>query len=172
MADTIYTVNRNIQSLDEIVDEIPEGTTILICNNKGCLSLRGIERLPFVTTLVIRDNQIRSLEGLVGSNVTTLNIRDNQIRSLEGLVGSNVTTLIINNNYISSLEGLAGSNVTKLHINHNQIRSLEGLAGSNVTYFYSSGNPCYEEFIDEFGRSVQKVKERYEFNDMKDPGFE
>jgi hypothetical protein len=59
MSYIIYTVNHNIQSLDEIIDEVPEGTTTLQYVNKGCLSLRGIERLPSVTKLDIRNNLIR-----------------------------------------------------------------------------------------------------------------
>jgi hypothetical protein len=97
---------------------------------------------------------------------------NNQIMSLQGLAGSNVTELIINDNQISSLEGLADSNVTDLYINRNQITSLKGLAYSNVTLLRIFYNPCYEQFKDEFEYSIQKVKERYEFDEIKNPGFD
>jgi hypothetical protein len=124
----VFSVTRKIQSLEEIVDEVPEGTTELQCIHNNCRSLRGIERLPSVTTLSVVNNQISSFDGLVGSQVTTLSIYRNQI---------------------TSLEGLAYTKVTKLYISH---------------------NPCYEQFINEFEGSVQKVKERYEVNEIKDPG--
>ena len=94
----VYTVRRNIEFLEEIVGEVPEGCTELRCNEKGLRSLRGIERLPQITTLNISDNQIQSLEFITGSNVTNLDISDNQIQSLEFITGSNVTKLYISGN--------------------------------------------------------------------------
>jgi Leucine-rich repeat (LRR) protein len=88
------------------------------------------------------------------------------------LIITPVTRLEIYNNQIKSLEGLADSNVTELNISDNKIRSLEGLAGSNVTILFIDNNPCYEQFKDEFEYSIQKVKEWYEFDEIKDPGFE
>jgi Leucine-rich repeat (LRR) protein len=85
-------------------------------------------------------------------------------------VGSNVTILYIWNNQIASLEGLAGSNVTRLHINSNQVDSLEGLVGSNVTCLDITRNPCYKEFV-ELDRSIEKVIEKYNIPEIKDPGF-
>jgi len=106
----IFFVDRNIESLEEIVDEVPVGTIEIICINKGLKSLKGIERLLFVTTLYLYNNQITSLEDLVGSNVTGLNI---------------------------------------------------------------SGNPCYQQFQDEFEGSVQSVKEHFGLMDTpKDPGYD
>ena len=58
----VYTVRRNIEFLEEIVGEVPEGCTTLKCNDKGLRSLRGIERLPQITELDIRYNQVQSLE--------------------------------------------------------------------------------------------------------------
>ena len=170
----IYIVNRRITSLDEIVAEVPEGTTKITCNNNGLLSLRGIERLPSVTTLYIRGNRFTSLEGLAGSNLTRLFIGGNHLTSLEGLAGSKVTDLDISCNHLTSLEGLAGSNVTTLNIYGNHLTSLEGLVGSNVTTLYIGGNPCSEQFENEFRREVSRVKQYYEdlWNTPKDPGFD
>ena len=94
----VYTVRRNIEFLEEIVGEVPEGCTELRCNNKGLRSLRGIERLPQITTLDISNNQVQSLEFITGSNVTTLYISRNQIKSLEFITGSNVAHLYISGN--------------------------------------------------------------------------
>jgi len=172
---TTFTVERNIESLEEIVNEVPVGTTKIECINKGLKSLKGIERLPSVTALVIWNNQITSLEGLAGSIMSELNISDSQITSLKGLCGSAVTELYIFNNQITSLEGLAGSIVSKLYIVGNQkITSLEGLRGSAVTELYMCDNPCYRQFQNQFGGSVEKVKEYYnQFADVsKDPEFD
>jgi Leucine-rich repeat (LRR) protein len=187
-----YVVNRNIESLEEIINEVPRDCNTLICNNKGLRSLRGIDSLPQITTLFvdnnqitslehiagsnvthlfIRNNQITSLEHIAGSNVTHLFIRNNQITSLEHIVGSNVTHLFIDNNQIKSLEYIVGSNVTDLYIKNNQIESLQGIVGSNVKLLYIENNPCYSEFF-ELESSIKKVKERYSFLDVKDPGFE
>jgi len=148
-----FTVQRNISSLEEIVDEVPAGTTKLACFNQGLKSLKGIERLPTVTKLFVRGNQITSLEGLAGSNVVKLYIANNQV---------------------TSLEGLAGSNVVVLDIRNNQIASLEGLAGSNVITLYILNNPCYQQYQDQFEKSVQKVKDYYnQFLDTpKEPGYD
>jgi len=129
---TTFVVLYNIESLEEIVDQVPAGTTKIVCTNKNLRSLKGIERLPLVTALNVSNNQITSLEGLVGSNVTELVIHHNEIISLKGLAGSKVTKLYINNNQITSLKGLAGSKVIELYIAYNQITSLEGLRGSDV----------------------------------------
>ena len=72
-----YIVNRNIESLEEIINEVPQNFDTLICNNKGLRSLRGIDRLPQITRLHVDNNQITSLEYIVGSNVTTLYIDNN-----------------------------------------------------------------------------------------------
>jgi len=149
--DTTFIVERNIESLEEIVDLVPAGTIRLLCTNKGLRSLKGIERLPSITELYISGNQIASLEGLTGSNVTSLNVPNNKITSLKGLIGSNVTKLWISSNLIKSLKDLVGTNVTKLYI---------------------SNNPCYKQFRDNFGESVQKVKEYYSFDDIKEPEFD
>jgi Leucine-rich repeat (LRR) protein len=188
-----YIVNRNIESLEEIINEVPQNFDTLICNNKGLRSLRGIDRLPQITRLHVDNNQIESLQGIVGSNVIHLIIDDNQIESLEHIVGSNVTHLYIKNNLITSLQGIVGSNVLYLYISSNQITSLQGIVGSNVstlsiinnqitslehivgskvTYLNIENNPCYNEFVVEFENSIEKVKERYSFLDVKDPGFE
>ena len=166
-----YIVNRNIESLEEIINEVPRGCNTLVCRNKGLRSLRGIDRLPQITTLRVENNQIESLQGIVGSNVIYLYIDNNQIISLEHIVGSNVTHLYIRNNQITSLQGIVGSNVTHLVIENNQIASLREIVESNVLYLYISSNPCYDEFV-ELGNSIEKVKERYSFLDVKDPGFE
>jgi hypothetical protein len=65
------------------------------------------------------------------------------------------------------LKGLVGLKVTELYIWNNQITSLEGLAGSNI-----SNNLCYQQFKNEFQGSIQKVKEYYGFNEVKNPGFD
>jgi Leucine-rich repeat (LRR) protein len=166
-----YVVNRNIESLEEIINEVPRDCNTLICKNKGLRSLRGIDSLPQITTLFVDNNQITSLEHIAGSNVTHLFIRNNQITSLEHIVGSNVTHLFIDNNQIKSLEYIVGSNVTDLYIKNNQIESLQGIVGSNVKLLYIENNPCYSEFF-ELESSIKKVKERYSFLDVKDPGFE
>jgi len=132
MAVTVFVVQRNIESLEEIVDEVPAKTTEIICLGKGLRSLKGIENLSSVKDLYVSYNQITSLEELCRSNVTGLNISGNQITSLEDLVGSNVTGLII------------------------------------------FDNPCFQQFQDQFGGSIENVKEYYsQFLDTpKDPGFE
>jgi len=158
---TTFFVQINIESLEEIIDEVPSGTTQIICIGKDLRSLKGIDRLPSVTKLNVSHNQITSLEGLAGSNVIELTIFGNQITSLEGLAGSNVLELNISNNRITSFEGLAGSNVSILHISNNQIASLEGLAESNVLKLYIYNNPCSQQIRDEFKESVEKVKEYY-----------
>ena len=145
-----YVVNRNIESLEEIINEVPRDCNTLICKNKGLRSLRGIDSLPQITTLFVHNNQITSLEGIIGSNVRTLCVGNNQITSLEHIIGSNVTHLYIRNN---------------------QITSLEHIVGSNVSTLYIENNPCYNEFV-ELGNSIEKVKERYSLLDVKDPGFE
>ena len=124
-----YIVNRNIESLEEIINEVPMECNILVCRNKGLRSLRGIDRLPQITILFVENNQIESLRGIAGSNIINLSIENNQITSLEHIVGSNVIHLSIDN------------------------------------------NPCYNEFV-ELENSIEKVKERYSFLDVKDPGFE
>ena len=166
-----YVVNRNIESLEEIINEVPRECNTLICKNKGLRSLRGIDRLPQITRLHLENNQITSLEGIIGSNVTHLYIDNNQITSLEGIIGSNVRTLCVGNNQITSLEHIVGSNVTHLYIDDNQITSLEHIVGSNVRTLSINNNPCYNEFV-ELENSIEKVKERYSFLDVKDPGFE
>jgi len=150
---TTFTVERNIESLDEIIDEVPAGTITIICVGKELKSLRGIERLPSVTELYAAANRITSLEGLAGSNVTRLSVHFN---------------------LITSLKDLTTSNVTILDISYNQIASLKDLAGTNVTKLYISYNPCYEQFRDEFEGSVQRVKDYYnQFIDIpKNPGFD
>ena len=88
-----YIVNRNIESLEEIINEVPMECNTLICRNKGLRSLRGIDRLPQITCLRLENNQITSLEGIVGSNVRSLLVRNNQITSFQGIIGSEVLTL-------------------------------------------------------------------------------
>jgi len=166
-----YVVNRNIDSLEEIINKVPRGCNILICRNKGLRSLRGIDRLPQITILFVENNQIESLRGIAGSNIINLSIENNQITSLEHIVGSNVTHLYIRNNQITSLQGIVGSNVIHLIIDNNQITSLEHIVGSNVIHLSIGNNPCYNEFV-ELENSIEKVKERYSFLDIKDPGFE
>ena len=145
-----YIVNRNIESLEEIINEVPTEYNILVCRNKGLRSLRGIDRLPQITRLHVDNNQITSLQGIIGSNVAYLSIENNQITSLEYITGSNITDLYISNNQITSLKHIVGSNVIHLSIDN---------------------NPCYNEFV-ELENSIEKVKERYSFLDVKDPGFE
>jgi len=77
MNNTIFAVDRNIESLEEIVDEVPAGTTGIICLDKGLRSLRGIENLSSIKGLYVSYNQITSLKELSESSVTKLHIFDN-----------------------------------------------------------------------------------------------
>ena len=79
-AERIFIVEENVNSINDFVEQVPDGTEKVVCVGKGLTSLEGAARLPrSVTTLYIFNNQITSLQGLVGSNVTTLNICNNPV---------------------------------------------------------------------------------------------
>jgi hypothetical protein len=139
----------NITSLEGLLPSL-EGLTTLVISDNQITSLQGLPST--LTELVIWGNQITSLEG-IPSTLTTLDISNNRITSLQGLP-STLTTLDISRNRITSLQGLP-STLTELVIYCNLITSLpiSLVHLRNLRSFHYSGNPIE---LGEIHPSVQR----------------
>lgn len=162
MNSKVFRVIGPVSSLSDIISKIPEGTEIVICQEKNLKSLEGVELFPkSVTTLDVSDNELTSLKGIEKSEILDLDVSGNQLVSLDGIQGTKVKILDISDNKIDCLDGIEESEVEELHAHFNKISWLGQFYETKVVKLYICGNPCWEDFRERFECNVQKVKEYY-----------
>lgn len=122
--------------------EFVENVHSLICNNKGIVSLEGIEELTELKTLFVSFNQIQNVDPISSLNkLKALYINGNEITDISAL--SNLTQLAvlgIQRNNIMDISALNQiDSLKKLNLRNNSIQDfsaldniqLESLSGKN-----------------------------------------
>jgi Leucine-rich repeat (LRR) protein len=158
----MYTVKRNISTLEEIIEEIPENTKIVVCSMVKLKSLKGIDKFPpSVKILDVSWNNLTDIEHISESHIEYMKCADNHIVSLKGVDGSKLKKLQISSNKLDSLEYVQYSIIEKLYFGSNFVTSLKPIASSKIKKIACFGNPCYIEFS-ELNCDVQKIFEKYD----------
>ncbi|CCH55038.1 Internalin-A [Fibrisoma limi BUZ 3] len=107
-----------------------------------------ISELVWLTTLSLRNNQIREIKGLASLNqLTELSLRNNRISEIKGLESlTQLTKLSLSDNRISEIKGLESLNqLTELYLLDNQISEIKGLEPlTQLTTLYLSDNQISE----------------------------
>lgn len=189
-----YYNGANANHFDEILPFIPrEGFDTLVCRNKGLVSLRGICCIPACyktvdfsqnnlkdfyedlkgtcfTTLIVSNNNIRSLNGIEYSKIETLHIEGNKIFTLFPIEDSNVKKLYIENNKLVTLFGMEYSSVEELYAKNNCLSSIK-FVGENVRIIDVAGNPVYQDYLSMLGEDevfeIDKVVNFYNNEEIK-----
>lgn len=107
--------------------------------------IKGLDRLSYLTCLLLHDNQITEIKGLDSfTDLHLLVLEGNQITKIKGLDKlKSLKDLILNKNRINRIEGLETlTNLRNLELSGNQISVIEGLESlSSLQKIDLSGNP-------------------------------
>ena len=108
-----------------------EELTYLYADNRGIISLIGLEHAINLTSLSLWRNEISNVTPIAGlRNLTFLNLNDNKSKDVKPLAGlQNLTLLWICCNEISDITPIAGlRNLTSLSLGNNKIKDVKPLA--------------------------------------------
>ncbi|MDE0423766.1 MAG: leucine-rich repeat domain-containing protein [Candidatus Poribacteria bacterium] len=113
-------------------------------DNRGIISLTGLEHAINLKDLLIWRNEISDISPLTGlKNLTFLAIGENQISDISSLATlKNLTTLYLGGNAISDIKPLMGlTNLTRLGLFYTTISDVMPLAAlKNLTWLHLGGN--------------------------------
>lgn len=118
--------------------EFIENISNLVCNNKGVVSLEGIEQLSELKTLFLSFNQIQNIDPLASLyKLKTLYINGNQISDISALSGlSNLTSLSMQKNDIYDISALNQIDTLKnLNVRKNLIQDFSALDDLDLEKF-------------------------------------
>jgi len=147
---TVYFADANLKSAIEQRLNVSNPTpsdmlrlTSLYAEQKGIVSLIGLEYATNLYNLFLDNNQISNIEPLSGlTNLKQLDLRGNQITNIQALSGlTNLSWLSLSNNQISNIQPISGlTNLGLLFLDNNQITNIEPLLGMTNLYNLSLDN--------------------------------
>lgn len=119
----------------EIAEGEMENLLSLVLSYNPLSDLKGIEKFPNLETLSVESGDLKSLESLADlqhpEKLQTLIVRENQLISLEGAgILTGLETLWAEHNEITDVSALSDmKNLESVYLSYNKIDSMKGLGG-------------------------------------------
>lgn len=121
----LHACAQSISGLSVITESVAAGMDSLLCSGVTIASTQGLEHFTGLTTLVLNETNLFTIDLSALTNLSTLDLNNNLLDSIDLSAQTSLTELNLSDNDLTSLDLANNSNLTQLTLSNNELRVLD-----------------------------------------------